>query len=151
MWVEEQVDLKTPCQTSKLEEEIDGLQNGDLFSLPLSFPSRYHSDCLILHLTGNPPNVGMGSGGVNPAGVSRKEVVLARECLSLLPGLMHAGGAGVGVSFHFSHLAGKNQVGTLSEVVQSAELNSSPGKMSSGPQVQDRARGKGSRQSQPQW
>lgn len=57
------MDLKTPCQTPKLEEEIDGLQNGDLFSLPLSFPSWYHSDCLLFHLTGNPPNAGMGSGG----------------------------------------------------------------------------------------
>lgn len=81
---------------------------------------------------------------MSPAGVSRKEAVLTRERLSLHPGFMRAGGARGG-GFPLSHPAGKSQVGTLSEVGQSAELNPSQGKMSSGPQVQDRLRGKGRR------
>lgn len=65
-------------------------------SQPSPFPSWHHQrviDCLILHLTRNPPNLASTCWHgvqrvlcVSPAGVPRAEVA-SQESLSLLPGL----------------------------------------------------------------
>lgn len=84
---------------------------------------------------------------MSPVGVPWKEEALARAACLCSQDLSGNGEGGC-PSISSTQLE-KKQGGTLSRVDQRAGFNSSWEKMSSGPQVQDRERGKGGRQSQP--